>query len=442
VEVAALAVTALAAGLACRAPRAARIAAGPVPAEGISIAIYATKERSYGVFDDRRTVEVTGRTILLDRIEPGALPTLLIEPLDPTGLRPAPRAKPVGSPPRESLSLIDPARGARAIALCARERIAVEPGPAAAGSGSPPSSPSRARATAEPASVTSPLVSCTVIGRPGRHLVRVHHVAASIAFRTGHEISLTAPDRATVSTRFAITTPAWGTRADVVLHDGAPGASAPPRELGRGSITLDGGTAVIALPPRDVPARLVYVYDGMTRGTLADRTDVNWGKDSHHEVRAILELDDPQLLPAPAHVRLPAGDGVHEIRTAYAPGEPSPADATASSAPTASSASSAATSAPRRLALWADPSLRGSRKRTVLRGDGATLADRLELSVANLGSEPRELWLEEPLRSARRRELLRARPSKPELAGDIARMKLVVAPGTRERLSFTVRYSF
>lgn len=388
------AAAAIAAGLACRAPRRAALSAGPVPAEGISIAVYATKEKSFAVVDDRRTVELTGRTILLDRIEPdAALPTLLVEPLPP-------------------------ARGGLAIVQCARERLAVEPGPA--------------KAAAGPASVVSPLVACTVTGPPGRHLVRVHHVAASIAFRTQHEIAMTAPDRATVSTRFAITTPAWGVRADVVLHAGAPGTGAPPRELGRGSITLDGGTAVIALPPRDVPARLVYVYDGAARGPLADRTEADWGKDSHHDVRAMLELDDPQLLPGPAHVRIPAADGAHEIRTAYAPDEPSPA----------ASAEPAASAAPRRLALWTDPSLRGVRKRTVLRGDGATLADRVELSVANLGPAPRELWLEEPLRPARRREILRARPSSPELAGDTARMKLVVAPGTTEHRSFTVRYSF
>ena len=317
---AALAATALVAGLGCRPPHPAPVAA--VPSEGISIAVYAGKGRSYAVVDDRRTVEVTGRTILLDRIEPGAaLATLLIEPLGPAG-------------------------AALAIDQCARERLAVGPGPAAAPR---PGSAARSPAVPVPASVPSPLVACAVTGRPGRYLVRVHHVAASIGFRTQHEIAMTAPDRATVSTRFVVSAPAWGGRAEVVLHDGAPGAGEPPRVLARGTITLDGGAAVIALPPRDVPARLVHVYDGMTRGSIADRTDAAWGRESHRDVRAMLELDDAQLLPAPAYVRIAAGDDVHELRTAYAPDAPSPAE---DAAPPASLARSAPPAAPRRLALW------------------------------------------------------------------------------------------
>jgi hypothetical protein len=59
---------------------------------------------------------------------------------------------------------------------------------------------------------------------------------------------------------------------------------------------------------------------------------------------------------------------------------------------------------------------------------------------------PREIWLEEPLRPARRRELVRVRPTRPELTGDTggatARLKVTIAPGQTERLGFTVRYTF
>jgi hypothetical protein len=103
-----------------------------------------------------------------------------------------------------------------------------------------------------------------------------------------------------------------------------------------------------------------------------------------------------------------------------------------------------------RLPLWIEPLVRGTRKRTTERTgrtgrSGGSLADRVELTVSNLGTEPREIWIEEPLRPARRRELLRARESagvEPELAGDVARAKVVVAPGQIERVGFTVRYTF
>jgi hypothetical protein len=454
---AALAVAALAVGLGlgCGSPRAAPVVPSAVPAESLSIAVYSGKGRAYAVVDDRRTIEVTGRTILLDRIDPAAaLPTLLIEPLGP-------------------------ASGVLVIDQCAREQLAVtsEPSEPVVTSGGAAVSGSSALAR-----VISPMVTCAVTGKPGRYLVRVHHVATSIGFRTQHEIAMSARDRASISTRFAISTPAWGTRAELILHDGAPGDGAAPRVLARGQVTLDGGTAILSLAPRDVPARLVRVYAGIAGGSISDRTDPNWGKDSHHDVRVMLELDDPQLLPAPAHVRLSDGDDVYELRTAYAPDAPLPParfvlppglvhrgyvpsryppgrripaiSAPSASPPSAtpgqagaSAASGAATAGPdvatpKHLALWADHSLRGTRKRTTERGDGTTLADRLELSITNLGAEPREVWLEEPLRPARRRELVRGRPAKPSLAGEVARIKVVVDPGKTELVSFTVRYFF
>ena len=79
-------------------------------------------------------------------------------------------------------------------------------------------------------------------------------------------------------------TPAWGARGELVLHDGLPGAGEPPRELARGTITLDGGVAVLALPAREVSARLVRVYEGMVRHAGVDAADPGWGRDSQHSV--------------------------------------------------------------------------------------------------------------------------------------------------------------
>jgi hypothetical protein len=432
----AAALAAAGAGAACGRPRPQPV---PDPPEGIAIAVYAAADRAFAVIDDRRTIEVTGRRILLDRIErSAALPTLVIEPLGA-------------------------ARGVLRIEQCAREQLRFDPAEA-------PRPPRPAKpadeadsaaleAAAEADGVPSPLVACTVAGPPGRHRVRVHYVAAPYRFEARHEIAMTAPDRATVSTRFIAPTPAWGARGELVLHDGAPGGGEPPREVGRAVVTLDGGTAVISQPPREVPARLVHLYNGMALPVGIDRSDVAWGKDSQHDVAVLLELDDPQLLPAPAHVRIALGGGdVRELGTRYTPEPPAAAPETAlaldrralgqeppppSSRPrTAPARPGAAAAGPKRLPLWLDPLLRGTRKRTFDRAAGGTLADRVEITVANTGAEPREVWIEEPLRTARRREIVRARPGKPEIAGDVARMKVVVPPGQIERLAFTVRYTF
>jgi len=425
-RIAAAAAVAVAAA-ACGAPRPPPPIADPP--DGISIAVYAGADRGYAVIDDRRTIEVAGRRVLLDRIErSAALPTLVIEPLGA-------------------------ARGALAIEQCARERLRLAPAEAArpAGPAKPPPparsvAPDPARQAEEPDAgkrpaspappdatdarapggdridgAASPLVACTVTGAPGRYRVRVHYVAASYGFQTRHEIEVAAPDRATISTRFTVRTPAWGARGEVVLYEGVPGAGEPPREVGRGPVTLDGGVAVLALPPREVPARLVRVYDGTIRQADGERTDLAWGKDSRHDVDVRLELDDARLLRAPAHVRIASGGEIHEVGTAYAPDEPA---------------------GPRRLSLWRDPLLRGTRRRSTDRGAGGSIVERVELTVSNTGAEPREVWIEEPLRPARRRELVRARPARPEIAGDVARRKVAVGPGQIERLEFTVRYAF
>lgn len=398
------------------------------PPEGISIAVYLGAGQGYAVVDDRRTIEVTGRRVLLDRIESSAaLATLVIEPLGA-------------------------ARGALAIDQCARERLRLDPDDAGrrAGAARPAGAAKQAAAPPEPAEdpsaaklpappgvilssgpvegAASPLVACTVSGAPGRYRVRVHYVATAYGFQTRHEIEMAAPDRATVSTRFTVPTPAWGVRGEVVLHEGVPGAGEPPREIGRGPVALDGGVAVLALPPREVPARLVRVYDGMIRHAGVERTDRAWGKDSQHDVGVQLELDDAQLLRAPAHVRISLGGDTYEVVTAYAPED--------------AAGGGAATAGSRRLPLWIDPLLRGTRKRSVDRMAGASFADRFELTISNTGGEQREVWIEEPLRPARRRELGRVRAAKPELAGDVARVKVVVGPGQIERLEFTVRYAF
>lgn len=414
-----------------------RAPAAVEPPEGISVAVYMGLGRAYAVVEDRRTLEVVGRRVLLDRIDRGAaLSTLVIEPLGA-------------------------ARGALSIDQCARERLHPEPEQAGSAGGG-----GVAGGLGAVDGVESPLVACLVTGAPGRYRVRVHYVAASYGWEARHEIAMPAPARATISTRFTLAVPAWRARGEVVLYEGVPGAAEPPREVARGAVALDGGTAVVAPPPREVPARLLRVYDGMLRGGVVDPAEPQWGKDSLHDVRVVLELDDPALLPAPAHVRISRGGGeVYEVSTAYAPeggtgplvleegkmGREPHYERPPGSMPPARREPQVVTprfivvppkaEGPKRLFLWTDPLLRGARVRTVERGTPAAFADRFELSIANTGTEPREVWIEEPLRPAKRRTVERARPE-PTLTGGVARAKVIVAPGRIERVSFTIRYGF
>jgi hypothetical protein len=457
------------------------------PLEGITVAVYVGAGQRYAVVDDRRTIEVTGRRVLLDRIEPrAALETLVIEPLGAARgalvieqcARAWLRSDPADVPEPGATSASAAADAARLARVLRGGRLPVTKHPDLPTSQAGPAEPDEALASSGAVVSTlafgepgrpldggaSPLVECTVTGPPGRHRVRVHYVTASAGFQIRHEIAMTSPDRATISTRFTVPTPAWGARGELALYDGVPGAGDPPRELGRGPATFDGGIAVLGSPPREVPARLVRVFDGMRRPPGDDGAETAWGRGSRHDVRVLLELDEPRLLPAPAHVQISVDGGdAHDISTAYAPAWATPAssgppvpDGVFVGEAIARDRSRLATPAPRsrpelpedapsgptRIPLWLDPQLRGTRVRAVERTSRASLTDHLELTVANTGSEPREVWIEEPLRPARRRELVRARPRSPELAGGVARLRLVVAPGRIERLGVTIRYSF
>jgi len=339
------------------------------PREGITIAIYGG---AAAVVEDVRWVDVAGGAIVLDRIERDVpLSAVAIEPLGRAALR---------------------------IGACVRERL----------DGLPP----------------SPLVRCGVTAKPGRHLVRVLHVA-SVGFETAHVVSMTTPDRATIATRFAIRTPAWRARAHVTLFDRAPGGTEEPRELARAELVLDGGTSVIARPAREVAARLRRIYDGMIPDATHRAHDLAWGQLSHGAVWVWLEVDARVAeLPAGvthAHVAIP-GEAVRDARV--------PAAGRERFGETV------------RWPLWIDEDLWGRRTRSIDRADGERVTDRVQLAVFNGGETPREVWIEERLRPARSLLLTQWRPAEPAITRTRARRKVVVAPGATERLSFVVDYGF
>ncbi len=395
---------------ACRSPRPVEVIATPAP--GIAMAFYQAGGKAYTVVDDRRWVEIRGGMLLLDQIDPGAsLPSLVIEPLGGGALvvGQCDRDRETQKLPPDALLERYGAWQERRRGRAAAGDVDAEPEPAPDGT----------------ITVVSPVVRCTIPngGTPAKQLIRVLYVSTSLAYHAQHDITMTFGDRATIATRFAIATPSWGGRADVTLFEGLPGGDKPTVELARGSLTLDGTTTVLGAPPRETRASVRRVFDGAIRTGVGNATDPSWGRDSVHAVWLWLELDGVALSPGPthAHLELP-GDAVRDIEV-----------------PAAGRVESRAGT---RLPLWIDDQLRGIRNRSVTGSDGASLADRFQISISNLGAEPREVWIEEKLRPAKRRTIKSSWPSKPVLGADVARTKVTVKPGGTERVGYVIDYVF
>ncbi len=382
------------------------------PPEGISIALYDRGDgTSYGVVDDRRWIEVTaGHPITLERIDPGAaLPSLVIESLAGGALVLGACWRATIDRPEDAADKADELGKRRLATIRARIRELGE-------------EPEVAAAVAPPTG--APTVSCELAhAQPGRHLVRILYVSRTLGFRTQHALAMTTADRAVVTSHFAIATPPWHVRGEVTLYDNLPGGDKPPRELTHGPVTLDGTTSVLALPAREVAAHLRRIYDGALIVPGMAETDQMWNHRSTGNVVVWLELAD--IVLAPGEVR------VHVEQT----GEP-PRDVDLPARPRAPGTDTA------RLPLWDDPDLRGMRQPGVDHTDAASLADRLVYSVTNVGTVPHEVWIEEHLRPAKRRRVVRAWPTKPAVHDDLLRTKLTIAPGKIERLGFTVDYDF
>lgn len=410
-----LAATLLVSGLGSCTPPAPPHNARPAEA-GVSIAMYESAGHGYSVVDDRRWLDIAGSSVLLANIDPGAsLASLVIEGGRDLKLGPCTRDR---LPDPDALDgygrrqLEESSRGA----VPRRYVDLVPPQPPTA---EPP------RVVADDAPRYAPVVRCAVAGTAGRHLVRIVYVSTTLRYRAVHEVTVTEPARATLASRFAIATPPWRVRASVVLFDGTPGGDRPVREVARGAVTLDGSTAVLAKPEQTVAAELRRVYDGAILAS-EDTRDVMWGHDSVQSVWVWLELAKVRLAPGPidVHVELP-GEAVRDARIA---------DTARKQADEPD--------APLRLALWADESLRGSRQRIVDYSDGNVLAERVILGIGNMGDAPREVFVEEHLRPARKRRVERAWPKKPSAAGDVLRTKLVAKPGSITRTGYTISYEF
>jgi hypothetical protein len=371
------------------------------PDAGVTISVYASEGKGYSVVDDRRWLEINGSSILLANIDPGAdLASLQIEPTTST-LK-------VGSCTRDRLpDLITRDTNPDVLELRAR---AVRKAPP------PPVRQTR----------YAPLVRCEVTAAPGRYLVRLLYVSSTLRYRAQHDVELSEPTRATIASRFAIDTPPWRTRADVILFDGVPGGEKTPTEITRGSIELDGTTAILAIPERTATAELRRIYDGAVISS-EDKRDPMWGRDTLPAVWVWLELANVHLAPGPVHVHVDISDeGIRDAEVA---------------ADRRKQGDEA--KAPLRLPLWIDGNLRGLRSRVIEYNDGAVLAERIVLGVANTGDVAREVFADEHLRPAKHRRIERAWPKKPPLTtapDDVVRAKLSVAPGRIARAGYTMSY--
>jgi hypothetical protein len=405
-------------------------------AAGVTINLYSNGDSStaYGVVDDRRWVTLGGNELALEQIDPGAsLASLVIEPLDATPLaieRCAREALPVPPPPPAAPA--KPAPRSKLDAAGRQHQLQIRLwrlGVAARPPDLPASTPAAAPAPAEELAPRSDLrvtatVRCTVRAAPGRHLVRILYVSHSLGYRAQHDIAMTAPDRAHVTTRYAFATPAWHEHAEVTVLDGVPGGEKLPTELAHGAVALDGSIAILEAPPRDLVASLRRIYNGAVATPGVDVADPAWNAESTHAVWVWLELHAP-LAPGPvrAHVEL-AGEPVRDLEL--------PASLRDVHGDVV------------RLPLWLDSSLAGSRLRfadPTIDADAST-SERLMLSISNLGDVPREVWVEEHVRPARHRKIERAWPQRPSASGDLVREKLEVKPHAIARVGYTVTYEF
>jgi hypothetical protein len=378
---------------------------------GVAIAIYQRDDQAYGVVDDRRWIDVAGDSVVLERVDPRAvLSSLMIEVISA------------------------PVAGTPELGACLRDRIPSGAGPddgpggvdeenededENGGDADGDDDDAVAIDAAEEPRYT-PVLRCAVRSGRGRALVRLLYIVPQLGYRTQHDVTMLAPDRATVSSRFTIATPGWGTRVEVALFDGMPGGDPPPRELARGMIAPGGGIAIVAAPARTVTARLRRIYDGAKPQTeYVARYPEQWRHESHPAVWVWLELDTALADgPIRAHIAL-AGQPVRDLDL-----------------PARGRRHAAALQLP----LWIDERVRG-RRHSRAEQDNGTISDAIAFSIGNTGDAAVEVWIEEVLRPVGRKTIRRAWPGEPVLIKkNLVRLPVTVPAGKTLRAGFAIDY--
>ena len=260
-----------------------------------------------------------------------------------------------------------------------------------------------------------------------KYLVRIVYVSTTLGYRVQNDIEVHDATKATIESRFAVVTPPWRARAEMVVFDGLPGGAEPPRELTRGTVTLDGGTSILQIPSREMPALLRRVFEGVGFGD--DGGEENSSNDTL-SVWSTLEVPHLQLARGQTRVHVDL-DGEDRWIDVPMQKDDRTADVTRDKK---------LDDEPLRIKLWIDSTLRGTRQRMILQNDGVHMVEAVTLNMSNAGDAPREVWLEEHARPAKRRMIERAWPAKPSASGDRIRNKVVVKPGRVERVGYTLVY--
>lgn len=252
----------------------------------------------------------------------------------------------------------------------------------------------------------------------GRTLVRVVYATSALHYEARHAIDVALPGHALLTTWLAVATPAWEARADVTVFDGVPGGDRAPRELARGTLALDGKTAELVVRPRLLAARIVRIFDGAVVRPGVPPTDPTWGHDSTTAVQVALELPDVPIAAGPVHVHVALrGEAARDVDAAIATGT-------------------------RRVPLGVDRALHATRRRVEGFGGGDALVDQVAVTLANTGAVARDVWIEEPLRPARVRSIIRTWPEPAHVIGDVVRVVVPVPPGGRAAAELGVAYEF
>jgi hypothetical protein len=95
-----------------------------------------------------------------------------------------------------------------------------------------------------------------------------------------------------------------------------------------------------------------------------------------------------------------------------------------------------------RFRLWVVGEIRGSRSKIMLGGDREGLAEELVFLLWMVDGVAREVVIEEELRPARRRRVMKAWPVAPTVHGGVLRSRVRVEPQKKVQTGYVVEYRF
>jgi hypothetical protein len=418
---------------------------------GLSLTYYADRKESPEdldvkrilVVEQRRWVDVgADKTLDIDQIDEGAdLESLVIESLsNPGGLK-------LGGCSRDLVSI----RGGATTAWVGRQAvISVGRGKTASGTITSVRDGTIILAAADGTVTAVELreaksftivggdaqVRCQVESGSGKQLVRVVYTTPGLTFSSEHTMVVKLDEMgkgtAEITPRFTVYTPAWQVVADVALYDGIPGGTHPPHEVFRGPITLTGDPVIVAGQTIKAPAKLDAIYRGAVVSPGEPTRDQYWRNGMTMDVWEWLELDLGNDTMPPGRVML-------EVTQAGEP-VPQPALVEADAIELVDPAGDRLGEI--RIKLWPSVDLRGMRYKYPLSILDNGLTESLLFSVSNGGDRVRDLVIEEELRPAKKREVMKPFPKKPTVRNGVLRVRVTARPGRAVRVGYVMSYEW